>query len=382
MQTHQWIWQHPNWPHFSFHADRLLNDLGEASKMIGTLEAMSRSSSDQENTAALERVLSDDAMETSAIEGETLRRSSVRFSIRKRLGLPQEQDIQDIRTDGLIAMLYDARSQIQEPLTSTRILGWHAALFPTGFSGLKKIRVGQYRGLEEMQIVSSPLGKETVHYIALPQSRLEMEMEQFLRWVNTNREYPPLLKAGIAHLWFIMIHPFDDGNGRVGRAIIDSIMAVHYPGLMQLISFSKQFSRDRKGYYAALEQAGKGGMDITGWLTWFLQAAITAMQEAQWVVDTVVQKTSFWEMHGQVPINERQRKVINRLLDAGGQFIGNMTTRKYAGMTKCSKITASRDLADLVAKGVLQKTADGGRSTSYILCMEAGPSTGSEYHRF
>jgi Fic family protein len=370
MQTHQWIWQHRNWPHFSFHADRLLNDLGEASQMIGTLEAISRSISDQENTAALERVLSDDAMETSAIEGETLRRSSVRFSIRRRLGLPQEQADQDIRTEGLIAMLFDARSQILEPLTSMRMLGWHAALFPTGFSGLKKIRVGQYRGPEEMQIVSGPLGKETVHYIAPPQSRLEMEMEQFLRWVNTSREHPPLLKAGIAHLWFIMIHPFDDGNGRVGRAIIDYIMAVHYPRLMQLISFSKQFSRDRKGYYAALEQAGKGGMDITVWLKWFLQAAITAMQEAQWVVDTVMRKTSFWEMHKETPFNERQRKVINRLLDAGGQFIGNMTTRKYAGITKCSKITASRDLADLTTKKVLQKTADGGRSTSYVLCME------------
>ena len=371
MQTHQWIWQHRSWPHFSFHADRLLNDLGEASKMIGALEAISRSISDQANTAALERVLSDDAMETSAIEGETLRRSSVRFSIRRRLGLPIEQNDQDIRTDGLIAMLFDARSQIQEPLSALRMLGWHAALFPTGFSGLKKIRVGQYRGLEEMQIVSGPLGKETVHYIAPPHSRLELEMEQFLRWVNTNREHPPLLKAGIAHLWFIMIHPFDDGNGRVGRAVIDHIMAVHYPRLMQLISFSKQFSQNRKGYYAALEQAGKGGMDITDWLKWFLQAAITAMQEAQWVVDTVIQKTSFWEMHKETTFNERQRKVINRLLDAGGQFAGNMTTRKYAGMTKCSKVTASRDLADLVSKEVLQKTAVGGRSTSYVLCVEA-----------
>ncbi len=339
--------------------------------MIGALEAISQSISDQANTAALERVLSDDAMETSAIEGETLRRSSVRFSIRRRLGLPIEQNDQDIRTDGLIAMLFDARSQIQEPLSALRMLGWHAALFPTGFSGLKKIRVGQYRGLEEMQIVSGPLGKETVHYIAPPHSRLELEMEQFLRWVNTNREHPPLLKAGIAHLWFIMIHPFDDGNGRVGRAVIDYIMAVHHPRLMRLISFSKQFSQNRKGYYAALEQAGKGGMDITNWLKWFLQAAITAMQEAQWVVDTVIQKTSFWEMHNETAFNERQRKVINRLLDAGGQFAGNMTTRKYAGMTKCSKVTASRDLADLVTKGVLQRTAVGGRSTSYVLCVEA-----------
>nr|WP_320013087.1 Fic family protein [uncultured Desulfobulbus sp.] len=371
MQTYQWIWQHHDWPHFSFRAEHFLNALAEASQMIGSLEAISGSISEQESTATLERVLSDDAVETSAIEGETLRRSSVRSSIRRRLGLPIEQDDKDDRTDGLVAMLFDARSQIQEPLTSARLQGWHAALFPTGYSGLKKIRVGEYRGPEEMQIVSGPLGKETVHYIALPNSRLHREMKQFLDWVNSTGEQPPLLKAGIAHLWFIMIHPFDDGNGRVGRAIIDYIMAAQHPRLMQLISFSKQFSHDRKGYYATLEQAGKGGMDITAWLTWFFQAAITAMQEARWVVDTVVQKTSFWQIHQETAFNERQRKVINRLLDAGEQFIGNMTTRKYVGMTKCSKVTASRDLTDLVQKGVLQKTSAGGRSTSYILCMEA-----------
>ncbi|MDD2464469.1 MAG: Fic family protein [Desulfobulbus sp.] len=378
MQTYQWIWQYANWPHFSFHADQLLSDLSEASKMIGMLETISQSISAQESTAALERVLSDDALETSAIEGETLSRSSVRSSIRRKLGLPLEQDDKDDRTDGLIAMLFDARNQIQEPLTTARMQGWHAALFPTGYSGLKKNRVGQYRGLEEMQIVSGPVGKETVHYIAPPHSRLGMEMERFLRWINTTGEHPPLIKAGIAHLWFIMIHPFDDGNGRVGRAIIDYIMAVQYPRLMQLVSFSKQFSHDRKGYYAALEEAGKGGMDITAWLTWFLQATISAMQEAQWVVDTVVQKTSFWQRHQKNVLNERQRKVINRLLDVGEQFIGNMTTRKYVGMTKCSKVTASRDLADLVEKGILQKTAGGGRSTSYILYLNVQSNTGNE----
>jgi Fic family protein len=378
MQTYQWIWQNANWPHFTFHADQLLSDLSKASKMIGTLETISQSISVQESTVELVRVLSDDALETSAIEGETLRRSSVRSSIRRKLGLPIEQDDKDDRTDGLIAMLFDARNQIQEPLTTARMQGWHAALFPTGYSGLKKIRVGQYRGLEEMQIVSGPVGKETVHYIAPPHSRLDIEMERFLRWVNTIGEHPPLIKAGIAHLWFIMIHPFDDGNGRVGRAIIDYIMAAQYPRLMKLVSFSKQFSHDRKGYYAALEEAGKGGMDITAWLSWFLQATISAMQEAQWVVDTVVQKKSFWQMHQETAFNERQRKVINRLLDAGEQFIGNMTTRKYVGMTKCSKVTASRDLADLVEKGVLQKTAGGGRSTSYILHMDVKPNTGNE----
>lgn len=314
---------------------------------------------------ALERVLADDAIETAAIEGEILRRSSVRSSIRRKIGLPVGQDDWDERTDGLISMLLDARDRDPKPLTTERLLGWHAALFPTGYSGLKKIRVGKYRGNEEMQIVSGPFGKEIVHYIAPPKERLAAEMNVFLQWVNTNEEHSPLIKAGIAHLWFIMIHPFDDGNGRVGRAITDYIMSTNYPSLMQVISFSKHFSLDRKGYYEVLEKAGKQDCNITGWLRWFLQTTIASMQEARWIVDRVVMKAKFWQQHKDTPLNSRQLKAINRLLDAGEKFEGGLTTRKYAGMTKCSKVTASRDLADLLKKAILQKTTGGGRSTSY-----------------
>ena len=190
-------------------------------------------------------------------------------------------------------------------------------------------------------------------------------MDVFLKWVNSNDEYHPLIRAGIAHLWFIMIHPFDDGSGRVGRAITDYIMSINYPSFMQVISFSKHSSLDRKGYYKVLEEAGKQGLNITGWLTWFLQTTIAAMQEAHWIVDQVVMKAQFWQLHNYTSLNPRQVKVVNRLLDAREKFEGGMTTRKYASMAKCSKVTASRDLTDLLNKRILQKTAAGGRSTSY-----------------
>jgi Fic family protein len=365
MQTNQWIWQYEHWPNFSYDADQLLKYIGTASQHIGELESISRTINSRERMAALERVLADDAIETAAIEGEILRRSSVRTSIRKRIGLPVEQEDWDDRADGLVAMLFDARDRDPKPLTAERLLGWQAALFPTGYSGLKKIRVGKYRGKEEMQIVSGPLGRETIHYAAPPQDALQNEMKQFLDWVNTNEEQNPIIKAGIAHLWFIMIHPFDDGNGRVGRAITDYIMSLNYPSLMQLISFSKHFSLDRKGYYTVLEKAGQHDLNITAWLKWFSQTIIAAMQEARWIVDRVVMKANFWQLHTDTPLNTRQLKVINRLLDAGEKFEGGMTTRKYAGMTKCSKVTASRDLSDLLDKDILQKTTAGGRSTSY-----------------
>ncbi len=365
MKTNHWIWKHSTWPEFTFDAGKLLSALGTASQRIGELEAISKSITEKERLVTQERILADDAVETSAMEGEILRRSSVRSSIRKRMGLSAEQKDWDDRADGLVTMLLDARNPRQFPLTKKRLLGWHAALFPTGYSGLKQIRVGKYRGAEEMQIVSGPVGKETIHYIAPPHDRLEHEMDMFLNWINSESEYHPLIKAGIAHLWFIMIHPFDDGNGRVCRAITDHIMSMNYPSVMQLISFSKHFSLDRKGYYKILEDSGKQKPNITDWLSWFLQTTISAMEEARWIVDRVVEKAKFWQLHQNTLLNSRQLKVINRMLDAGEKCEGGMTTRKYAAMTKCSKVTASRDLADLLSKKILQKTARGGRSTSY-----------------
>jgi len=367
MQTNHWIWQHRNWPAFSYDARVLLADIGAVSRLAGRLDTIYRTLNDKEQMTVQEQVLADDAMETSAIEGEVLRRSSVRASIRRRLGLPGDSAEWDARADGLVSVLLDARSKQRRPLTEERLRSWHAALFPSGYSGLTKIRIGRYRGEEEMQIVSGPFGKETVHYIAPPQEILAKEMDQFLSWVNSNNEQEPLIKAGITHLWFIMIHPFDDGNGRIGRAITDYQLAESYPAVMQLASFSKHISVDRKGYYRILEAAGKGGLDITGWLQWFLQTLKTAIHESEWVVERVALKADFWQQHTNTALNARQHKAINRLLDAGERFAGGITTRKYAGMTKCSKVTASRDLSDLVEKHILQKCPGKGRSTSYEL---------------
>jgi Fic family protein len=293
-------------------------------------------------------------METSAIEGEILRRSSVRASIRRRLGLPGDSAEWDAQADGLVSVLLDARNKQRRPLTEERLCGWHAALFPSGYSGLTKILVGRYRGEEEMQIVSGPLSRETVHYLAPPQEILAKEMEQFLSWVNSDNEHEPLIKAGITHLWFIMIHPFDDGNGRISRAITDYQLAASYPAVMQLASFSKHISMDRTGYYRILEASGKGGLDITGWLQWFLQTLKTAIHESEWLIERVALRADFWQQHTNTPLNVRQHKAINQLLDAGERFAGGMTIRKYAGMTKCSKVTANRDLNDLVEKHILQ----------------------------
>jgi Fic family protein len=318
---------------------------------------------------AQERILADDAMGTAAIEGEVLRRSSVRASIRKRLGLPVERKDWDERADGLVFVLLDARLQKQQPLTEERLVGWHVALFPGGYSGLHKIRVAKYRGKEEMRIVSGAIGRETVHYVAPLKAELDREMNHFPDWLNSENVPEPLLKAGIAHLWFIMIHPFDDGNGRIGRAVTDFVLARSYPSLMELVAFSKYISLDQKGYYSILEAAGKNGLDITPWLKWFLQTFEAALQESQWIVERVITKARFWQQNRDVAFNARQQKVINRLLDSGDRFEGGMTTRKYAGMTKCSSVTASRDLADLVDKNILQKRPGGGRSTSYEICI-------------
>lgn len=366
--THSWIWQQKEWPEFCYDSDILLPKISNVSRLIGELTAICQTLSNSVRLDAQERVLADDAMETAAIEGELLRRSSVRASIRKRLGLPVEQEDWDVRVDGLVSVLLDARSQQKQPLTEERLFGWHSALFPGGYSGLHQIRVARYRGQEEMQIVSGSIGRETVHYVAPPKVELDWEMTRFFDWLNSENEQEPLIKGGIAHLWFIMVHPFDDGNGRIGRAVTDYLLARSYPSLMELVSFSKYISLDRKGYYSILEAAGKDGMNITPWLEWFLQTFEAALHESHSIVERVVTKAKFWQQNRDVSFNSRQQKVINRLLDSGDRFEGGMTTRKYAGMTKCSSVTASRDLADLVDKNILQKRPGGGRSTSYELC--------------
>lgn len=365
MKTYQWIWQNPDWPKFNYDAIELLPRLTSLNRLVGVLEITSRTLAGDELLDARERILTDDVVETSAIEGEILRRSSVRASIRKRLGLPVTQDDSNRHTDALVEMLLDARNCAASSLTEQKLNSWHAALFPTGYSGLHKIRVGEYRGDEQMQIVSGPVNREKIHYIAPPKNRIKKDMNRLLTYINKESEPDPLLKAGIAHLWFIMIHPFEDGNGRIARAITDYILAANYCHMMQIVTLSRQISMDKKGYYSTLEKAGRNGPDITIWLSWFLDTFAKSLHESKWTIDRILKKVQFWQKHKETTLNDRQHKVLNRLLDAGEKFQGGITTRKYAGMTKCSKVTASRDLSDLEEKKILRKNPGGGRSTSY-----------------
>jgi len=364
-ENQKWIWQQSDWPKFYYDINKLISDIEASSRLIGRLEVMCRSLNENDILEISENVLSEDAIETSAIEGEILKRISVRSSIRKKLGLSLKIDHSNIITDSLIEMLLDSRTNTQEYFTENILFSWHAALFPTGYSGLHKIRVGKYRGSEAMEIISGPVGKEKVHYIAPPEKRLDDEITLFLEWFNKDNDTVPIIKAGIAHFWLIMIHPFEDGNGRICRALVDYVLSKEYQSLINMISISKEISKDKKDYYNILEQMGKNNVDITNWLKWFIKIFLKALKETQWIVDQVFNKSIFWNKYKKVSLNDRQRKVLNRLLDSGDKFIGGLTTRKYSGICKCSKVTASRDLSDMEKKNILHKRPGSGRSTSY-----------------
>ncbi|KPA09988.1 cell division protein Fic [Candidatus Magnetomorum sp. HK-1] len=370
MKTDQkWIWQQGDWPNFYYDIKALTSGMNDVSRLIGALEVMAQSLTEKDLLKASEKILSDDAIETSAIEGEILKRSSVRSSMRKKLGLPQKTYSSDHKTDSLVSMLLDTRENAYRYLSEDILMRWHAALFPTGYSGLHKIRVGEYRGEEAMRIISGPIGKEKVHYIAPPKKNLNKEMELFFDWINHDDQTPPILKAGIAHLWLVMIHPFDDGNGRICRAVSDYVLSKAFPLLVRIFSISSEIHKNQKAYYAILEQMGKNSVDITDWLKWFIQMLFNALKESQWVINQVFQKTLFWNKFKDIQLNSRQKKALNRLLDAGDQFIGGLTTRKYAGICKCSKVTASRDLSDMEKKKLIYKRPGSGRSTSYAISV-------------
>ncbi|WP_237218125.1 Fic family protein [Rugosibacter aromaticivorans] len=306
-------------------------------------------------------------VKTSEIEGEHLSVESVRSSIARRLGV----DIGalapvDRHVEGVVEMVLDATANCKAPVTRERLFGWHAALFPTGYSGLSKINVGGWRddASGSMQVVSGPIGHQRVHFEAPPADRLENEMGYFLGWVNGESNEPPLIKAGLAHLWCITLHPFDDGNGRIARAIGDLLLARADGSPQRFYSLSAQIQRERKAYYDILERTQKGSLGVTEWLTWFLATLHRAVDQAQHAFDAVLARARFWQHVAGTPMNERQVKLINRLLDG---FDGKLPSSKWAAIAKCSPDTALRDINELVAYGVLRKSAAGGRSTSYEL---------------
>jgi Fic family protein len=313
------------------------------------------------------RTLTDDVVKSSEIEGEKLDSAQVRSSIARRLGMDVGGLVPADRTvEGVVEMMLDATGNYAQPLDAQRLFGWHAALFPTGRSGMRKIIVGDWRDDEEgpMQIVSGPIGREKVHYEAPPAERVPDEVDRFLAWFAAPGDLDPLLIAGLAHLWFVTIHPFADGNGRIARAIADMTLARSERTGQRFYSMSAQIRRERDDYYTVLERTQKGALDVTGWQDWFLNCLGRAIDGAGGTLSAVMDKARFWRRFATESLNERQIQVLNKMLDG---FEGKLTSSKWAKLAKCSQDTAYRDILDLVERGALQKDAGGGRSTSYSL---------------
>ena len=365
-----WIWQQPNWPKFVWDADELSNPLAQARLAQGKLHGVAHILNADLSSEALTSILIQDGITTSAIEGERLHVDAVRSSVANQLGLPNVGlPKPDRAIDGLVEVLLDATQKHNQPLTLQRLCNWHGALFPTGYSGLREIRVGQMRGAEPMRVVSGRIGHETVHFEAPPYEQIDTEMSRFIDWFNSDdsQTLDGLIRAGVAHLWFITIHPFEDGNGRIARAITDMALAQDERLTMRLFSLSAQILAVREAYYDILESTQKGEMDITAWLKWFLTQIQNAVELAQLTVANTLNKAKFWMTHQTKPLNERQRKVLNRMLDSKDGFEGGMNTRKYMNLTKTSRATAYRELAQMVEWGCLQANEKGGRSSGYVL---------------
>lgn len=362
-----YIWQTDSWPNWRYDLSILAGLLAHVSRsqgvLLGRLADVGLALRDQASLAAL----TEDVVKTSEIEGEVLNVESVRSSIARRLGVdigavaPVDRHI-----EGVVEMVLDATTRSSESLTSDRLFGWHAALFPSGYSGMSKITVGQWRDDADgpMQVVSGPAGRRKVHFQAPPANGLHDEMKRFLSWANEEAGEPLLIKAGLAHLWFVTLHPFDDGNGRIARAVGDLFLARADGSPQRFYSLSAQIQRDRRDYYDVLERMQKGTLDVTGWLSWFLGTLARALDSAQTTLDAVLVKARFWQRWAGTPLNERQAKLINRLLDG---FEGKLTSSKWAAMAKCSPDSALRDITQLLELGVLKKAPGGGRSTSYEL---------------
>jgi Fic family protein len=365
---YSYIWQAPEWPTWRYDLAALASPLAQVSQaqglLLGRLTDIGLGLRDQASLAAL----TDDVIKTSEIEGEHLNVASVRSSIARRLGV----DIGslapvDRHVEGVVEMVLDATINSALPLTQARLFGWHAALFPTGYSGLSRISIGAWRDDAQgpMQVISGPIGRQRVHYEAPPAEHLSDEVERFLEWLNAPLETEPaLIRAGLGHLWFVTLHPFDDGNGRIARAIGDLLLARADGSPQRFYSLSAQIQRERKAYYEILERTQKGNLDVTEWLLWFLQMLGEAVRLANHALDAVLDKARFWQRMSGAALNERQVKVLNRLLDG---FEGKLTSSKWAALAKCSTDTALRDIQELVTHGVLQRSGAGGRSTSYDL---------------
>lgn len=360
----KYIYEHKNWTNFSWDEKAINAIFGEVKllqgKIIGQMNSLGFSAKEE---AAL-TTLTLDIVKSSEIEGEVLNYNQVRSSIARRLGIntaglvPSSRDI-----EGIVEMMLDATQRYTLPLTQKRLFGWHAALFPTGYSGPYEIEVGKYR-TGEMQVVSGAMGKEKIHYEAVKPKLVKAEMDVFLDWFNNDKQLDPVFKAAIAHFWFIIIHPFDDGNGRIARAITDMLLARAENSGERFYSMSSQVLVERKHYYKVLQKVQHSSGDITEWLDWFLTCLKNAMLATQNTTQRILRKAEFWKLHENTPINERQRTILNMLFDG---FEGKLQSSKWAKINNVSADTALRDIKDLIAKGILQETNEGGRNANYEL---------------
>jgi Fic family protein len=358
----KWIWEQENYPNFTYDSKKLENLIQKISREQGYLMAMSKLMSEANITQGQLEALESEAISTSAIEGEILNRDSVKASIKRKLGL---EDIDykkiDESTDYLIEILIDANNHYEKDLTLERLFGWHNALFPRGYSGFTKINVADFRGKETMEVVSGRLGYEKTYYEAPPRDILEYEMESFLIWFNTTES--SLLKAAIAHLWFVVIHPFDDGNGRITRAITDLVLSkIEKSKISKLYSMSSAINNDRKGYYKALESTtgyvrkSDKHLDITLWCEWFLTTLHSALLDTQDKLKYIIDKTKFWDKYKDSHLNARQTKVLNKILDVGvDNFQGDLSKKKYIKIADTTSSTASRDISELLSLGCIEQ---------------------------
>jgi Fic family protein len=360
----KFIYEYENWTNFTWRETGINALFGEVrhlqGKIIGQMNSLGFVTKAEANLANLTL----DVIKSSEIEGEKLDYEQVRSSIARRLGIniaglvPADRNV-----EGIVEMMLDATQNFQKTLTHQRLFGWHAALFPTGYSGMHKIDVGSYR-TGEMQIVSGAMGKEKVHYVAVPANKVPEEMDRFLQWFNGKTIIDPVLKAAMAHFWFIIIHPFDDGNGRIARAIADMLLARADGTAERYYSMSGRIMVERKEYYAVLQKVQYSSGDITDWISWFLHCLKNALAETETTVQKILRKSEFWKTHENTSLNGRQRLVLNKLLDG---FDGKLQSSKWARIAKCSPDTALRDIKDLMEKGILRQEQQGGRSTNYEL---------------
>lgn len=367
----RYIWQHESWPRLRWRSGSLLPSISKARLAQGKLLTQVEHLGFKLTREARADILTEEAVKTSAIEGEHLNRESVRSSVASHLGLPTAGLPPVNRfVDGLVEVLLEATQNYDKPLTAARLKRWQAALFPTGFSGLTRIRVGKWRASgQPMQVVSSAVGREKIHYEAPPSDWIEKEMERFLSWwKNSCGQEDGLLRSGLAHFYFVTIHPFEDGNGRIARVLTDMALAQDEKLAVRYYSLSSKIMEERDNYYDALESCQKGNGDVTEWLHWYLGCHARSVEGAQRLIADVLAKAEFWQRHNQTVIHERQRKVVNRLLDAGkGGFQGGLTTRKYVSVARVSRATAFREISDLLEKGLLRQNPAKGRSVSYDL---------------